>query len=84
MGSHGEHTVEETSLDCIPTMTEDLWHHALRFLDRYRTDYESHDISELYEFADKTGVLDRHRQLLSQPFNENRVRSKEHNVCMMN
>ena len=39
-----------------------------------RTDVSSHDISELYQFADQTGVLDRHKQLLSQPFNNNQVR----------
>ena len=39
-----------------------------------RTDVQSHDISELYQFADQTGVLDRHKQLLSQPFNNNQVR----------
>ena len=22
--------------DCFPTMTEDLWYHALKFLDKYR------------------------------------------------
>merc|ERR1711892_1425568 len=62
--------------DYFPTMTEDLWCHALKFLDKFRTDEQSHDISELYQFADQTGVLDRHRQLLSQPFNENRVDMK--------
>ena len=44
-----------------------------------RTDVCNYDIDELYQFADKTGVLDRHRQLLSQPFNENQVREKEMN-----
>merc|ERR1711892_604640 len=62
--------------DYFPTMTEDLWCHALKFLDKYRTDAQNHDISELYQFADQTGVLERHRQLLSQPFNENRVDMK--------
>merc|ERR1711892_199269 len=62
--------------DYFPTMAEDLWRHALQFLDKYRTDAQNHDISELYQFADQTGVLDRHRQLLSQPFNENRVDMK--------
>merc|ERR1712123_192595 len=62
-----------TVADNFSTMAEDLWRHALQFLDKFRTDEQSHDISELYQFADQTGVLDRHRQLLSQPFNENRV-----------
>ena len=38
-----------------------------------RTDVGSYDISELYEFADKTGILERHRQMLSQPFQESQV-----------
>merc|ERR1712058_26468 len=50
--------------------TEDLWYHALKFLDKYRTDIQSHDVSDLYEFADSTGILERHKQLLSQPFKE--------------
>merc|ERR1711892_971308 len=64
------------SADCLPTMTDDLWHHALQWLDKYRTDVHNYDIDELYQFADKTGVLDRHRQLLSQPFHENQVDMK--------
>merc|ERR1712226_1403757 len=55
---------------------EDLWYHALKFLDKYRTDVGSYDISELYEFADKTGILERHRQMLSQPFQESQVDMK--------
>ena len=38
-----------------------------------RTDVGSYDISELYEFADETGILERHRQMLSQPFQESQV-----------
>merc|ERR1712168_719958 len=58
------------------TMTEDLWYHALKFLDKYRTDIQSHDVSDLYEFADSTGILERHKQLLSQPFKEGQVDMK--------
>ena len=38
-----------------------------------RTDVENYDIEELYEFADATGILERHKALLSQPFNESQV-----------
>ena len=34
---------------------------------------ENYDIEELYEFADATGILERHKALLSQPFNESQV-----------
>jgi len=57
-------------------MTEDLWYHALKFLDRYRTDIQTYDVSDLYEFADSTGILERHKQLLSEPFKEGQVDMK--------
>merc|ERR1712080_227882 len=57
-------------------MTEDLWYHALKFLDRYRTDVRHYDISELYEFADETGILERHKQMLAQPFQDSQVDMK--------
>ena len=41
--------------------------------DLTRTDVENYDIEELYEFADATGILERHKALLSQPFNESQV-----------
>ena len=40
-----------------------------------RTNADKYDIDELYEFADHTGILERHRQLLAKPFHENQVRS---------
>merc|ERR1711874_205265 len=36
----------------------------------------TYDISELYEFADSTGILERHKQLLSQPFHDGQVDMK--------
>eukprot|EP00092_Neocalanus_flemingeri_P004677 GFUD01005041.1.p1 GENE.GFUD01005041.1~~GFUD01005041.1.p1 ORF type:complete len:1367 (+),score=526.03 GFUD01005041.1:47-4147(+) len=57
-------------------MTEDLWHHALQFLDKYRADALNYPIEELYQFADQTGILERHRQLLAKPFHENEVDMK--------
>ena len=38
-----------------------------------RTDVRAYDISELYQFADQTGILERHRQMLSQPFQDSQV-----------
>ena len=38
-----------------------------------RTNADKYDINELYEFADHTGILERHRQLLAKPFHENQV-----------
>ena len=38
-----------------------------------RTDVRTYDISELYQFADQTGILERHRQMLSQPFQDSQV-----------
>ena len=55
-------------------MTEDLWQHALQFLDKYRLDGQHYPVEELYQFADKTGILERHRQLLAKPFHDNEVR----------
>lgn len=58
-------------------MTDDVWYHALQFLDKYSSDYENADRSELYEFAnDATGVLNRHRHRLYQPFSEKEVELK--------
>ncbi len=32
------------------------------------------DIDEIYKFADKTGILERHKQLLAKPFDDSQVR----------
>ena len=39
----------------------------------FRTDIQTYDVSDLYEFADTTGILERHKQLLSEPFKEGQV-----------
>ena len=56
-------------------MTADLWHHALQFLDKYRADggASAYPIEELYQFADQTGILERHKQLLAKPFHDHEV-----------
>merc|ERR1712240_954484 len=42
----------------------------------WRTDVRSYDISELYEFADETGILERHKQMLAGPFQDSQVDMK--------
>ena len=53
-------------------MTEELWKHALAFLDKHGSKAGEH-MDELYEFADKTGILERHKQLLARPGHETQV-----------
>ena len=48
-----------------------------------RTDVRSYDISELYQFADETGILERHRQMLSQPFEEHQVERHSLLMCII-
>ena len=57
-------------------MTSLLWDHALQFLDKYRADARSYPIEELYQFADQTGILERHNQLLAKPFHNKEVDMK--------
>ena len=52
--------------------------------DLTRTDVENYDIEELYEFADATGILERHKALLSQPFNESQVFLHFQHYCVDN
>ena len=60
-------------------MTEELWQHALAFLDRHGPRAGEHR-EELYEFADKTGILERHKQLLARPGHETQVILSRDNV----
>ena len=39
----------------------------------FRTDVRAYDLDELYEFADKTGILERHKQLLAKPYHDSQV-----------
>lgn len=57
-------------------MVEELWYHALLFLDKYRTSPESCDIKELYQFSDRTGILTTHQQCLAQPYVDSQVDMK--------
>ena len=58
-------------------MTEELWQHALGFLDRYGSQKVGEHREELYDFADKTGILERHRQLLARPGHDDKVKGEE-------
>jgi len=61
----------------LPTMTEELWNHALLFLDRHRSKQNTNnEIVDLYQFADPTGILEKHKEMLFQPFTENKVDMK--------
>ncbi len=51
-------------------MFEDIWYHALQFLENYKYDKHNYGPSELYKFADDTGILARHRQRMERPFTE--------------
>ncbi len=51
-------------------MFEDIWHHALHFLDNYKYDVHNYGPSELYKFADDTGILARHKNRMEKPFTE--------------
>ena len=59
-------------------MTEDVWRHALSFLDSFRSGAEAGDITGLYSTSDTdlTGVLQRHRNKLLQPFSDHQVDMK--------
>jgi len=57
-------------------MVEELWSHALMFLDLYRTGGSSCHIGQLYQFADQTGILETHKQCLAQPFQDDEVNMK--------
>jgi len=66
----------ETSAVRVAKMVEELWYHALMFLDKYRTGSDSCNIVDLYQFADKTGILSTHQQCLAQPFQDSQVDMK--------
>eukprot|EP00092_Neocalanus_flemingeri_P021296 GFUD01023080.1.p1 GENE.GFUD01023080.1~~GFUD01023080.1.p1 ORF type:complete len:719 (-),score=237.45 GFUD01023080.1:177-2333(-) len=57
-------------------MVEELWCHAVRFLDMYRTGDHSGHIGQLYQFEDQTGILETHKQCLAQPYEDSQVDMK--------
>merc|ERR1711936_1001956 len=57
-------------------MVEQLWYHALKFLDLYRTGDHNCHIDDLYQFVDETGILEIHKQCLAQTYEESQVNMK--------
>ena len=43
-------------------MSNDLWFHALKVLNGFRSTSEAKDVYKLYEFQDDTGILHRHKE----------------------
>ena len=59
-------------------MSENIWYHALQFLDKFRTESVQDDASsEFYKLNDDTGILERHRKRLEQAFNEKEIDVKD-------
>lgn len=54
-------------------MTDALWYHALTFMEDYRTSGNGYNIEELYSFSDETGILERHKQMLLQPYTNKKI-----------
>ena len=54
-------------------MSNDLWFHALRVLDNFRTSSEVEDVFKLYEFQDESGILSKHKEHLETMFNQEKV-----------
>ena len=54
-------------------MSNDLWFHALRVLDNFRTSSEVEDVFKLYEFQDESGILNKHKEHLETMFNQEKV-----------
>jgi len=59
-----------------PNMIEEVWRHALNYLDTYRSGQHQNDIGPLYELEDETGVLGKHKDKLLTPFSEHQVDMK--------
>jgi len=57
-------------------MVEELWDHALHFLDTYRNDISNHDIKQLYQFQDTTGILETHKLMFENIFMDSKVDMK--------
>ena len=54
-------------------MSNELWFHALKVLDTFRTSSESQDVFRLYEFEDNTGILENHKQHLKSMVSHDRL-----------
>ncbi len=51
-------------------MFEGIWYHALQFLENYKYNKDRIGPQELYQFADETGILARHRRRMESPFKD--------------
>ena len=51
-------------------MSNELWFHALKVLDSFRSSSDSQDVFKLYEFNDETGILHKHKEHLESRFEE--------------
>merc|ERR1711892_1647662 len=60
----------------LGSMVEELWYHALVFLDKYRLGHDSCNIQDLYKFVDETGILSTHQECLAQPYEDSQVDMK--------
>jgi len=49
-------------------MSNELWFHALKVLDSFRSSSDSQDVYKLYEFNDETGILHKHKEHLESRF----------------
>jgi hypothetical protein len=54
-------------------MSNELWFHALKVLDTFRSSSEVKDVSKLYEFQDETGILNQHKEHLESTFKQEQV-----------
>ena len=42
-------------------MSNELWFHALKVLDNFRSSSDNQEVFKLYEFNDETGILHKHK-----------------------
>ena len=54
-------------------MSNELWYHALKVLDSFRTSSETEDVFKLYDFQDDTGILHKHKEHLDVMFKDEKV-----------
>ncbi len=52
-------------------MSNDLWLHALKVLETFRSSNDKQDVYKLYEFHDQTGILNEHKEYLNTVYEDN-------------
>ncbi|XP_040571510.1 uncharacterized protein [Lepeophtheirus salmonis] len=60
----------------MSTPADNLWYHSIRYLEKYRLDYNRHGIQEFYDFPDETGILSRHEQLFRKEYEKGAIELK--------